>query len=301
MIIPAFNEEEALPLVLDEVLSEADEVIVVNDGSSDETYSIAIGYSEKHAKLRVFTHERNLGKVAALRTGVENTTKDIIIFTDADYTYPASSFKQLTARIEDGADLVLGSRFKDGVSNMGPLNTFGNRVLSFLLSYITGMPITDGQTGLRAFKRKDYALLDVEAKGLEYETKMTVKAAKLGYRIDEIPIKYRKRIGKSKLNHITDGYKMFMSLFITALNETSPLAKTMIYPSILSSLIGVSFGLVSIGEYFSHGGPILHPYYPLISVLFLLIGAQFFSMGFLMDNLTKKMQRIEDKLTREKK
>ncbi|MFH1788375.1 MAG: glycosyltransferase family 2 protein, partial [Candidatus Altiarchaeota archaeon] len=180
-------------------------------------------------------------------------------------------------------------------SNMNPLNVAGNRILSFLLSYITGMSITDGQTGLRAFKKKDFSLLDVAAKGLEYETKMTVKAAKLGYRIDEVPIEYRKRIGKSKLNHITDGYRMFLSLFLTALDETSSLAKTMIFPSILSAFVGMVFGLVSFAEYLNYGEP-AHPYYPLISVLFLLVGAQFFSMGFLMDNLTKKMQRIEDKI-----
>jgi len=297
LIIPAYNEEEGLPLVINEVLDKVDEIIVVDDGSTDNTYSIALKYSKKHEKIKTVKIEKNSGKVQALRSGVEKSTKDMLVFIDADYTYPAEYIPQLIKELEDGADLVLGSRFKNGISNMKFLNRIGNTMLSIMATYITGVNITDSQTGLRALRKKDFYLFDVNARSLEYETKMTVKTAKQGYLISEIPIEYRERVGLSKLENIKDGYLMFMALIMTAYHETSLLAKTLIPPSTISTLLGTVFGLISVFEYILYGQP-LHPYYPMISVLLIIVGVQMFSMGILMDNLTKKMGRIEDRIVR---
>ena len=111
LIIPAYNEEKGLPLVIEEYSDKVDEIIVVDDGSTDRTFEVAKKHANK--KVRLYKHETNKGKVDALRTGVEHATGEIIIFTDADYTYPAKYIPDFLKEIEGGADLVLGARFEN--------------------------------------------------------------------------------------------------------------------------------------------------------------------------------------------
>ncbi len=290
LIVPAYNEEKALPLVIEEFINSVDEIVVVDDGSSDKTYDLAKKYN-----IKVYKHEKNMGKVCAVRTGVANASGEIIIFTDADYTYPAKYIPQFISTIEEGADIVLGSRFLGGINNMPFLNSIGNRLFSAIAAYISCVNITDAQTGYRAFKREMFSKLDVNAKSLEYETKMTVRAAKLGYKIVEIPIEYRKRIGSSKLRPIQDGFKMFKGLLSIAWGETSLIAKTIMAPSILFITIGLTFGSISIYEKIKFG-VLDNAYYPLIATLFILVAIQLISFGLIVDYLTKKLDRIEEKI-----
>jgi len=109
----------------------------------------------------------------------------------------------------------------------------GNNIFSFLATYISCIRIKDSQTGMRVFRREMFDKLDVKAKGLEFETKMTVRAAKLGYKIVEIPIEYRERVGKSKLNPLKDGAKMLTALLSVAYSETSLLSKMILLPSLI--------------------------------------------------------------------
>jgi glycosyltransferase involved in cell wall biosynthesis len=185
VIIPAYNEEQALKPVVDEYLPYADEIIIVDDGSSDSTYEIA--KTLLNEKVQVLQHEKNQGKVAALRTGVEHATGDIIIFTDADCTYPARYIPEFINKLEHGVDLVLGSR-QINRENIPLFNRLGNFFFSSLAAYISGKTIVDSQTGFRAFRKEMFEKFDVEARSLEFETKMTVRAAKLGYKNAQIPI-----------------------------------------------------------------------------------------------------------------
>lgn len=290
LIIPAFNEEKGLPLVIEECQDKVDEIVVVDDGSSDKTYEIAKNYN-----IRLIRHEKNKGKVAAIRTGIDNSSGSIIILIDADYTYPAKHIPQFIAKIEEGAELVLGSRFLGGVNNMPLLNVMGNRIFSAIAAYISCVNITDGQTGFRAFKKDMFCRLDVVANSLEYETKMTVKAAKLGYKIVEIPIEYRQRVGSSKLRPFHDGFRMLKGLISIGWSETSLLAKTIMVPSFLFIFIGFYFGIFSIYEKVMFG-VLSHEFYPLITALFILIAIQLISFGFIVDYLTKKLDRIEEKI-----
>jgi len=230
LVIPAYNEEEGLPLVVREYLDVVDEVIMVDDGSSDGTFQAA--QALVGGKVKLLRHEVNQGKVAALRTGVLQASGDIIIFTDADNTYPARYVPPLVQEIEKGADLVLGARIQ-ARENIPAFNRLGNNIFSFLATYISCIRIKDSQTGMRAFRREMFDKLDVKAKGLEFETKMTVRAAKLGYKIVEVPIEYRERVGVSKLNPIKDGARMLTALLSVAYSEISLLSKMIL----LSSLI----------------------------------------------------------------
>jgi glycosyltransferase involved in cell wall biosynthesis len=294
LVVPAYNEEKGLPLVVQEYLDVVDEIIVVDDGSSDGTFQAAKALAG--GKTKLFRHEVNSGKVAALRTGVEHATGDIIIFTDADYTYPARFVPDLVREIEKGADLVLGARMQER-ENIPAFNRIGNNIFSFLATYISCMRIKDSQTGMRAFRRQMFDKLDVKAKGLEFETKMTVRAAKLGYKIVEVPIEYRERVGKSKLRPIKDGARMLAALFSVAYSETSLLSKMILLPSFAFILIGLVTGFISVYEKV-HYGVISHEFYPLFTAFLILVGVQLISLGLIVDYLTKKLDRIEEHLSR---
>jgi glycosyltransferase involved in cell wall biosynthesis len=234
--------------------------------------------------------------VAALRTGVGHASGDIIVFTDADCTYPARYVPIMIQEIEKGADLVLGARLEKR-DNIPAFNRLGNNIFSFLATYISCMRIKDSQTGLRAFKREMFDKLDVQAKGLEFETKMTVRAAKLGYKILEIPIEYRPRVGRSKLRPLHDGARMLQALLSVPCTETSLLAKMMLIPSVLFIVIGLAAGLVSLYEKIAFG-VISHAYYPLMAAFLILLAVQLISLGLIVDYLTKKLDRIEERLLR---
>jgi len=294
LVVPAYNEEKGLPLVVQEYLDFVDEIIVVDDGSNDGTFQAARALAG--GKIKLFRHEVNSGKVAALRTGVAHAIGDIIIFTDADNTYPARYVPDFIREIENGADLVLGARLQSR-DNIPAFNRLGNNIFSFLATYISCMRIKDSQTGMRAFRRQMFDKLDVKAKGLEFETKMTVRAAKLGYKIVEIPIEYRERVGKSKLNPVKDGARMLAALFSVAYTETSLLSKMILLPSFAFILIGFATGFISIYEKIQYG-VIAHEFYPLFTAFLILVGVQLISLGLIVDFLTKKLDRIEERLAR---
>jgi dolichol-phosphate hexosyltransferase len=294
LVVPAYNEEKGLPLVIQEYLDAVDEIIVVDDGSTDGTFRAAELLAGN--KVKLFRHKKNSGKVAALRTGVKHANGDIIIFTDADNTYPARFVPDLVREIERGADLVLGARLQNR-DNIPAFNRLGNNIFSFLATYISCMKIRDSQTGMRAFRRQMFDKLDVKAKGLEFETKMTVRAAKLGYKISEIPIEYRERVGESKLRPVKDGASMLAALLSVAYSETSLLSKMILLPSFAFILIGLIIGFLTIFEKVRYG-VISHEFYPLFTAFLILVGVQLISLGLIVDYLTKKLDRIEEHLVR---
>jgi len=280
--------------VVKEYLDVVDEVIMVDDGSSDGTFQAAQRLVGE--KVKLLRHEVNQGKVAALRTGVLQAMGDIIIFTDADNTYPARYVPQLVQEIVKGADLVLGARIQ-ARENIPAFNRLGNNIFSFLATYISCIRIKDSQTGMRAFRREMFDKLDVKAKGLEFETKMTVRAAKLGYKIVEIPIEYRERVGKSKLNPLKDGARMLTALLSVAYSETSLLSKMILLPSLIFIFIGLITGLISVYEKLQYG-IISHEFYPIATAFLILMGVQLISLGLIVDYLTKKLDRIEERIAR---
>lgn len=294
LIIPAYNEEAGLPKTVEEALPFVSEIIIIDDGSKDNTYKNALGLKSKYKKIKIIHHEKNLGKVAALREGVKRASGDLIVFTDADFTHPAEYIPLFIKELNKGADLALGNRITLGIKNIPIFNRFGNVLFSFLISYIGCGKIEDGQTGYRAFRKKDFTSLDVWAQSLEYETKMTVNALKKGYKVVEIPIVYRPRIGKSKLHPIRDGYRMIKSIISIAYRQTSLIAKFVILPSFVFTILGLTFGFISLYEKIKYT-KLLHEYYPLISVFLLLIAIQLFSIGFILDHFSHKLDRILEK------
>jgi len=305
LVVPAYNEEKAIEKVLDEALGYVDEVIVVDDGSKDNTAKIARSFIKEHKKsdnknkeIKLISHAINLGKAAALNTGVKNSSGEVVIFTDADDTYPCRHVPELIKEIENGADLVIGSRFlPKPPKNMSFSHVFGNKLFSSLVSYISSTNITDSQSGMRAFRKEIFPQIDVRAKSLEYEPKATARAAKLGYKIKEIPIAYRKRIGESKMHGLKDGFKILFSLMSVAYGETTLLARMIMIPSFLLALIGIIIAGFLIKDYLMIG-IVKRPYYPLIAALSLIVSTQLFSLGLIIDNVAKKLSRMEETIRR---
>jgi glycosyltransferase involved in cell wall biosynthesis len=273
-----------------------DEVIVVNDGSKDGTDKVASEYSANYPKVKYIKHDTNKGKPEALRTGVRNSTGDIIIFTDADCTYPASYIPEAVGLIQRGADMVPGARIftKD---NIKPFNKLGNTIFSMLITYFCYTKIRDAQTGFRVMRKDIFPRLDVPARNLEYETKMTMRAAKLGYNIVEIPIEYRKRVGKSKLHPIRDGYNMLKSIPSIVWGESTTMFKSVLIINALLFFIGLAFGAYSVYDRLTHV-TLAHEYYPLISVIFILVAIQLISFSLIMDFIVNKLNKIDEKLKR---
>lgn len=174
------------------------DIVVVDDGSSDDTSEIAT-----QAGARVVKHKKNLGLTQALKTGImtglESGAK-ILINIDADGQYlPEDIPKLLQPIVEGEADLVLGSRLAGEIEEMPAIKKVGNRMFTYLIRLLTGYPFTDTQTGFRAFTRNLAYDLFFQGK-YTYTQDMLIQAIERGYSIKEIPIFFARRShGKSRL------------------------------------------------------------------------------------------------------
>jgi len=296
LILPAYNEELSLTKTADEYIGYVDEVIIVNDGSKDNTDKIAEEYAKNHPNVKYIKHETNKGKAEALRTGVKNSTGDIIIFTDADCTYPAKYIVDFKRELETGADMVLGARILN-LTNHSLFNLLGNRSLSMLISYLGCIHIKDAQTGFRGMKKSIFNQVDVKARSLEFETKMTMRAAKMGYKIKNVTIDYRVRVGKSKQNPLIDGYKMLRSIPVIFWEDSSAILKFAVSINIIIIFIGLIFGAITVHDWITLGA-IVHYYYPLLSVLGILLSIQLMSFCLIMEYIVNKLNRIDDRISK---
>lgn len=294
-VVPAYNEEEALASVVEEYLEYVDEVVIVDDGSSDATPEIADRLADEHDGVVVVHHETNQGKAHALRTGVDAASGDILVFTDADNTYPAEHIPAMVAELEHGADLVLGNRMAEGKGNIPAFNRIGNRLFSLLVSFVGGTAVQDAQTGMRMLRREDFEALDTEAESLEFETKTTVRATKLGYRIAEVPIVYRERVGEAHLRPLRDGWRMLRSIPAILWGEASPLLRAGIAFSGLFVIAGLYTGLTAVINTI-RTGKVQHDFYPLLTALFLIIAFQTFTTLLASEHHKNRITRLEEKL-----
>jgi len=208
LIIPAYNEELGLPVVLNDVfqlIDESFEVIVVDDGSTDKTREAAGRFP-----CRVITHERNSGKGEAMRTGIREAKGENIIFIDADNTYPPEGIIEI-AKALDNYDMALASR-KMGQKNIPAFNRIGNAIFRNSIRYIYGFKGYDPLTGLYGLKKIYLECMKLESKGFGIESEICIKAARMGLRVKDIHIRYRDRLGEAKLNGLRDGYRIFLTI-----------------------------------------------------------------------------------------
>lgn len=194
VLMPVYNEARTIDEVLRLVTSVPveKEVIVVDDGSSDGTREILAGWDGR-AGVRVILHPKNLGKGGALRTALGEAKGDIVLIQDADLEYDPSEYPSILRPIETGrADVVYGSRFRGSAENrvQNFWHTVGNRALTLISNVVTDLNLTDMATCYKAFHRRVLPALDLEQRGFGVDAEITVKVARAGFRIFEVPVSY---------------------------------------------------------------------------------------------------------------
>lgn len=199
IIVPVYNERwslaEVIRRVLDSPVALDKEVIIVDDGSSDGSYEVALELARRDSRVKVIRHERNAGKGAALRTGIAAISGDVAIIQDADFEYDPADYPHLLAPILEGkADAVYGSRFVGHCRRVLFFwHTLANKFLTLVSNMVNDLNLTDMETGYKAIRADILRHLRLTAKTFTIEPELTCRLAQWGARIYEVPISYTGR------------------------------------------------------------------------------------------------------------
>ncbi len=193
VIMPVYNERETLAEIVRQVLDTglADEIVMVDDGSTDGTREIMQQWAD-HPIIRVIYHETNRGKGSAVRTAFQSATGDIFIIQDADLEYDPRDYPKLIQPIREGrADVVYGSRFIGGPARKVYFwHRVGNLMLTLMTNILYNIDLTDMETCYKCFRSDVVRDFPLRSRRFELEPEITAKIAKRGYRIYEVPISY---------------------------------------------------------------------------------------------------------------
>ena len=223
VVIPVFNEEVTVGNVVTrtkktlEQMGVSYEILVVDDGSDDRSADIA---QELKAHVLKKTHQ---GKGFALRFGFGQAKGELVVSLDADGSHKPEEIPLVLRYLrEDKADFVVGSRFlnsEDNKTKIPKVNRTGNRMFNDLIGYLTGVTISDSQSGFRAIRSSLIKRMRLGSHGYEVESEMLVKALKMGARVAETPISFDQRtVGKSKLDPIKDGARILYAIIASYLS-----------------------------------------------------------------------------------
>ena len=195
IVMPVYNEANSIVKAIDAVknasISLEKEIIIVDDGSKDGTSGIL--KSIKDDIIKVYYHEKNQGKGAALKTGFSNATGDIVIIQDADLEYDPSEYESLIDPIiNHDADVVYGSRLSGGRPTRMYMfwHRVGNAVLTFLTNMLYNTTLTDMETGYKVFKKEVIKDINIKSRDFTVEPELTAKIFKKKCKVYEVPISY---------------------------------------------------------------------------------------------------------------
>lgn len=199
ILIPIFNEVDTLKIILQKVEKAAfcgleKEIILIDDFSSDGTREILKDLENEHqGKYKVFYHDKNMGKGAALRTGFEHMTGDIVVIQDADLEYDPVDYEPLIKLIlDEKADVAYGSRLSGGKPSRSFMFThlLGNKLLTLMTNILYNTTLTDMETCYKAFKTEFIKGIEIKSNRFDFEPEITAKVLKRGARLYELPISY---------------------------------------------------------------------------------------------------------------
>lgn len=208
VVIAARDEAAAIAQVVVGCLAIAEvcEVVVVDDGSHDDTAAVA-----EAAGARVLVCRPGAGKGAAVRRGAATATGDVLVLLDGDGQDPPADITPLLVAIAEGADLAIGSRFR-GRFEPGAItriDALGNRALSWVFAQLFGAALTDTMAGFKAIRRSMFDALPLQARRFDIEAELLGRAVQAGACIVEVPVTRRPRVaGASRLRRITDGLRI---------------------------------------------------------------------------------------------
>lgn len=222
IVIPAYNEGRRLGATLEKVLAYVDrqkwpaEIIVVNDGSRDNTAEITREFVQKNPILRLVENPGNRGKGYAVRNGMLNAAGEVLLFSDADLSSPIEEAPKLFAAIGAGADVAIGSRWLKAELQTerqpGYRQLFG-RIFNLLLRAILGLKFKDTQCGFKAFTRR--AALEIfprqKIERWGFDPEILFIAQKHGFKIAEVPVEWAHDPG-TRISPLRDGTRMFFEM-----------------------------------------------------------------------------------------
>jgi glycosyltransferase involved in cell wall biosynthesis len=195
VVVPVYNEEKTIEEILQRVLKVglADEIVVVDDGSKDSTASLVKKLAGQNIKL--ISHDKNRGKGAAVRTGIQAAQGDLILIQDADLEYYPEDYPALLKPIQDGAaDVVYGSRFLGGPRRPTMFwHMIANKLLTFMTNILYNNILTDMETGYKLFKREALKDISIRSNSFDFEPEITAKILKGKVRVFEVPITFNPR------------------------------------------------------------------------------------------------------------
>jgi len=238
--IPAFNEGKVIGNVIKNVLQYVDNVIVCDDGSTDNTYVEA-----KKAGAEVIQHEKNLGKGAAMRTlfnFVKNKNFDAMITIDGDgQFFPKEIPKLITPIIDEKMDIVIG--YRSNKDEMPSYRKIGNKVLDSMTNLASELPFRDTQSGFRSYSKKAISVITFQTDGFGADSEILIDASRKNLRIDEVGVNVRYNTGgktstKDPISHTSE--------VVTSLIESIAIRHPLKYlglPGFLLIIIGISFGI----------------------------------------------------------
>ncbi|MEK6934314.1 MAG: glycosyltransferase family 2 protein [Nanoarchaeota archaeon] len=196
IIVPVYNEEKTIKEILIKVLASPIEkdIIVVDDCSTDKSYKILKKYANENI-ITLLKHEKNQGKGAAIRTGLQAVNSEIVLIQDADLEYDPEEYPRLIEPIlEEKAEVVYGTRLhKNARIEMHKLHYVGNKFLTLVINLLYGAKVSDMETGYKVIKSDIIKNMNLKARKFDFEPEITAKLLKKGHKIYEIPINFNPR------------------------------------------------------------------------------------------------------------
>ncbi len=197
VVIPVYNETRTLRTLVERVRAVGikKEVVIVNDGSTDGTPEVLGRLAADFPEIKIVHHERNSGKGAAVRTGIQHATGDIIIIQDADLEYdPSDYFACIEPIVKGQCDVVYGSRSLSGKNHYSHLSFYlGGKMVTFITNLLYGSKLTDAPTCYKTFRSGLIKGLSFRGNKFDWEPEVTAKILKSGHTIREVPISYTAR------------------------------------------------------------------------------------------------------------
>lgn len=279
--IPAFNEEKYIGSIVLKTRQYVDEVVVVDDGSTDQTANIA-----KLAGATVIQHKKNKGYGASIQALLAEAKKKdpaILVLLDADSQHDPDEIPQLIKPVSEGFDLVIGSRAQQKV-NIPRYRRIGQKVISYFSRILSGKKLSDSESGFRVFSKKAIALLELRENGMAISAETISNATEKGLKITERPISIRYTKDGSTLHPVVHGFEV-LGRIIAMISERRPLFFFGLGGTILG-VLGFLAGIRVVNV--ASGGGGLATGTALVSVLLLIIGVFSVFTGIILNVLAKQ-------------